>query len=80
MQQIFDRTPLYAVCLPFMEMSNHKYSLISKIKVCRLWGCYVVAAFVRTDVSEDRRVSIIRVTGIGVLERTLAVTRSVVCC
>jgi hypothetical protein len=40
---------------------------------CRLLGCYAVVARVRTDVSAELTVSIIRVTRIGELRATLAV-------
>jgi hypothetical protein len=41
---------------------------------CRLPGCYAVWLFARTDVSEEHTASIIRVTRIGELGITLAVT------
>jgi hypothetical protein len=43
----------------------------------RLLGCYVVVTFLRTDVSEERiAVPIIRVTRVGELGRSLALTRN----
>jgi hypothetical protein len=58
------------MCLIILNIDGDK----NLYEECRLLGRYAVVVFVRTDVPEERIASIIRVTRIGELGTTLAVT------
>jgi hypothetical protein len=47
---------------------------IEEKEKCRLLGCYGIVALERTDVSEERIAFVIRVTRLGELRTTLAIS------
>jgi hypothetical protein len=69
--------PLIMQCSSPFLLPSRRFQTFPLAEQCRLLGCYAVWLLLRTDVSQERSASIIRVIRIGELGTTLAVTSAV---